>query len=406
EVVWELDGGNAESTSDPRVREVSWAEPGEYIIEVETTDESGEVFVTGAFVRVFESGPQVLGDADGDGDLDQDDVDAVEASLAAQVVRDDSLDLAADINLNGIVDADDLSLMEQAVGDGNDAPVFVEPETGSRGTAITIIHPALLDPSRDIRVQFGSGESYTLSRGAPGYAVALVPPDRTAPEVISMNLLDGDSEVGNLPFTIIAPPVVAEASDRILDVMTDASQALEAVPTLISAWAMATDLSEEEWSVLVGIIEETTEVLAEQQAEFAEAYQLLDPDAQILWEEIALANGLADVETDLSEILDSLTDLLASIDQISFSDSARIVSLICTARQIADISAKVAYINEIVGTVLGYLDFPGASLIPWYGQIVSALSAVSEIISTITDVIDIVMAFIPEFSDSLQVTPS
>ena len=296
----------------------------------------------------------------------------------------------------------DLGWMQDAVDAGDAAPSIAIPDRGSRGTGVRIVHPALLDPGVVVTAELGDVE-LPFTRGLPGYGTAIVPVDAVVGGT-TITLWVDDAIVGSLPFEVLDPPADAAPED-VIDAIDRSLVLLSNLPDLMDEATGALTLGDTEQELLDGLLVETTEILSEQFAEMQATFALLDPEAQALFAEVAFANGLGEV---LVEIGTAEADLLAiqrDMGGLSIGASSRVIQVVCTAQTITDISGEIARINEIVGIALGYLDFPGARLIPFYGTVVAALSNISSIISAITEVIDIISGFLPKIGDSLDVEP-
>ena len=401
--VWDVDGGDVVQ-QDGAAMEVSFSTAGRYLVQVTATDEAGETASAGVLLSVVEGVSFLVGDVDGDGEVAPADLEAAEAQVGGDaLLTEDEFD-RADVDLDGRLDQADLDLIQNAIDDGQGAPAALWPAAGSLGTRLRLIHPLLLNLEDRVQVQFEGSDPMTPMRGKPGYAAFVVPPDQDAAKDIELRLLVNGEEAAAFAFQVLPLPAAsAEPGAKVVEAFEELETLLQYMPGLIHAYADAMQLTEDEQATLRGMLEVSLNSYTAHQAKFIAAFGMMGPDGRAAFEQVALGNGLDDVLADIQDMrtyLESIEEEYGLLnDQISIGAANTLIGVLCAAQQIADISSKVAEINEIASGYLDWFDWWPLNKAPIVGQVITFLSGLSTAIGAITDIIGVVAEYLPEFGD-------
>ncbi|MEO1272802.1 MAG: dockerin type I domain-containing protein, partial [Myxococcota bacterium] len=296
---WEAPGGTFEGPTDTDEVTVRFDTAGPWEIEVVASGPSGEV-QRGVLVRVYANDrpvPWSFGDIDGDGDADAEDQDLLRRHLNAGEALDDGQEERADLDRNGFVEPDDALLFDQLLDQGSELS-WIRPTSGSRGTAVQIAHPALLDPSASVRARFGD-HTVPLTRGAPGYGLVVVPLALDSAQQVELVLETVEGEpLGRFDVAIQEPPTVE--GDELLRAMAMLKEGLAALPPVLEAYvALAAEvpeegegLSEEQGALVVAMAHAAEALLVEEQGQWNALWAELDEAQRTAFAETAVANGL------------------------------------------------------------------------------------------------------------------
>ncbi len=412
-LVWDLDGATSSSAAGNAEQSITFGEPGRYAVSVQATDTAGNTAMAGVVVSVYEASQTFLvGDVDGDGAVASADLGAAQGELSGEApLESRQAYRRADVTLDGRVGADDIALIAQAVDAGADAPTALWPGAGSLGTKVRLIHPALLDVGAEFQVQFGQAVAMTPVRGLPGYATFVVPPDFTTAQDTTVVLLKDGTVMEGFEFEIL--PLPAASSDpgaRVLETMDLLQEQLDQLAPMLMVYFDALGVPEAEQAPIMGMLEVAVSSYSMHREAFVDAFARMEPEGRAAFEQIALANGLEAALGELQEVKTRLAepDFFPGDNQFMSVGTANFVmGVVCTAQQIADISGKVAEINEIASGYLDWFDWWPATSLPIVGQVITFLSSVSTAIGAITDIISAVQPFIPTFGDiRVNVTPA
>lgn len=395
---WELDGGVAEGAADGATITVAFEMPGEHRVLVTATDGAGNSLQTGALLQVFQPGDTfVLGDVDGDGATSLGDAELALAATQRLAQLDPAHADRADILVDGRLTEQDAALIEAAAQTGKGAPIFMSPTSGARGRVVHLMHPALLSPAARALLVFGDAEPVIPVRGRPGYATTFVPMTLDAAATIEIALLVDGEEVERFDFEVLEPAATsAIPGATVLEAMSLLAQVSGALPGAVTELVDAVEFSGDEAKVLQGLASFTSVELAARAAEFETVFAALDPAIQTLYEELALANGLADAIGELHGLAERLSG--AKEGALSVSTTAAIITVVCLIEDIADVSEKLAGINNVVGPILDVLSIGATLLFPPAKPVLAVLSKVSEIVGIVTDVIDLIASFTPKLT--------
>ncbi len=389
---WTAETGEVDGASDEATIRVSFAEPGPHEIVVMATS-GGASVEAGALVVVYEAGPQAFGDVDGDGDADADDVDRLAAHLDASESMDDEEESRADVNRDGEVDEVDAALLEQAAA--GEPIIALQPERGSRGTAIQVIHPLLLDPGAAATLSFDD-EEVPVTRGPPGYALLVVPLEAGAAAGARITLTVGD-ESHDFAFQVLDPPEVT--GNEVVTAYSQLQTAVDAMPMLIEPYLLELELPEAERGVLMATMQAVSHELRTERARFEMLWGELSPEQQAAYAEVAMANGLGDALTELQTLLGRIQSMQ---NEITPATSARIIELICIARDVGKVAKIISRVNNIAGYVIDALWFL-SFFVPPLAPIVAGLGTLNTLIGAVMDVLQMIVEFLPTFGRTLEV---
>ncbi len=410
---WDFDGAEGTAIAmNGSTQQVAFQTPGQYAAEVTATDEDGNQAKAGVLLVVHEAGGAFrVGDVDGDGEVTQTDVDEAIAHIDGTATLTPDEFARADVDLNRKLERLDVELIQSAVDDGTDAPTALWPQAGSLGTKIRIIHPALLDVAAPALLQFGDSDPLSPMRGAPGQATSVVPPDQDSAGLVELKLLVSGEPVQTWDFEILPLPKASdEPGEKLLDAFDLLEDQLQVLPILVDQYLDVLGSSEKNKAAVLGMLEVSIQSFMTHKVAFLEAFQEMEPEGRAAYEQIALANGLDDVLSDLQAVkldLEGGGFLDGAENMITVGQAATVITLLCGAQDIADISDKVAEINEIASGYLDWFDWWPFNKIPVVGQVITFLSTLSNAIGAITDIIGMVAEFLPEFQElEIEVTPA
>ncbi|HWS56060.1 MAG TPA: PKD domain-containing protein [Pyrinomonadaceae bacterium] len=202
---------------------VSFPAPGPYGAQLTATDQDGNVVQAETGVMVFDPTtqapaelglPKQVGDVDGDGQITLTDAHMASKHAGRLELLPADAAAAADIDLDQQVTPDDARLLGQAVAAGEPLPSALLPARGAPGARVTLISPALLDPTADIEI--GVGQSQWVQqplRLVRGYAAFVIPFDatrrgsmRVTPGPVEVRIINNGAVVDTLTFQVVAPP--------------------------------------------------------------------------------------------------------------------------------------------------------------------------------------------------------
>jgi hypothetical protein len=397
---WDYDGGAG--TNDGSAATVSFAEPGQYAVAVDATDADGNTARGGVLLIILEDTAYTVGDVDGDGELTDEDVTQVEQHIGGKLMSHEQF-VRADVDLDGRLTDFDKDLIQAAVDQGGLAPRSMWPLTGSLGTKVRMIHPELLNPAAVVTVQFGEAEPFIPVRALPGHAVFVLPPDFDSAKTISLKLLVDGQENDSFTFKALAPPAPSPEPGRtIVDSVENLGVLMDRMPELIEVYAVVADVSADERAVLLGMVQVAADSYAANSAAFLEAFNQMEDEGKIAFEQVALANGMDQVLGDMQGLQAEMDDpdfIPNGETSITAGQAATLLSVLCAASNISDMSAQVAEINEIASGYLDWFDWWPLNTVPVVGQVIQFLSGLSNAIGAITDIVDMVSQFVPEIGD-------
>jgi hypothetical protein len=203
----------------------SFPTPGLYSAQVTATDQEGHVVQADTGVMVFDpttQGPPELGlptqigDIDGDGLITLKDAHKVSKHAGRLELLPADKESAADVDLDGQVTQADALLLGQAVAAGAPLPSALLPAHGAPGVRVTLISPALLDPTA--KIEIAVGESLWIQqplRTIRGYATFMIPFDAThsgsmqvTPGPVEVRVTSNGAVANTLTFQVEAPPAL------------------------------------------------------------------------------------------------------------------------------------------------------------------------------------------------------
>lgn len=398
---WVVEGGSASGPEGEAEQTLTFDATGDHRVRVVASDGAGGVTETATMVRIYPAGGRhVLGDLNDDTLLTQVDVDMLREELLGRAELTSVARERADVDLDFRIDDDDLAMLEEAVVRGDGAPRRLSPTSGSRGRLVRIIHPGLLNPGAQARVRFGDAEPLLPIRGRPGYATTLVPLIFTEASEVELALEVGGDVVETWRFSILASPETsAEPGDLVVKSMTLLAEVAPRLTERTEALLAAVeDADEADKAPLRAVAATAAEILATEPTRFIEAFSELDPEARALFEELALANGLADAYADLEAAAQTFESGL------SVGASDKMIDAICFARDYVEAMQTVARINTVAASILDGLKLLQLDKIPYVGPVIQTLSAASKLVKVATDIVDYLEGFIPSFDDTIKIT--
>lgn len=411
---------------------VSFSDPGTYAVEVTANDGSEHTASSGALVNVFEgaSVERTVGDVDGDGVVDSADVTAAQGHLDATPLAGEEFH-RADVIATGEIEPLDVDLIQNAADNGGQAPIYLSRSDVYGGTSVLLIHPALLEPAHEVELRFHrdaqAGENAECTslvesgevgaddvmsfRGKPGYMRFVVPMRFTCiqnTETVRLALAvdtgsaTGFEEVETWDLTVDPLPAPsAEPGAMVLGTLEDLGSMMDEAEATVAEYTDVMEAPDEEKAVLRGLTRVAAQKFSEHRKEFNAAFALLDPTTKALFEQLAMANGLAELRSHLDRAMASPN---CPAQKISASHARVLLNVICTAREVAAISQQVAEVNETVSGILDYVSW--GEIVPVVGQAISALNTISSGIALATDIIDAVAQFIPSINQALDLVAS
>ncbi len=403
---------------------VSFSEPGEYDLLVEVR--AGDATALGGLHVVVADPEQnvLIGDVDGNGSVGIEDAEAVSAFLNGAREFDATQFEAADVNLNGYVDGEDLELIEGAAGMGWNAPAYLDTVEAVAGQPVFVIHPLLLDPASRVAVKIESvregswsepclanmrdkphWDEVVSNRFRPGYLSFAVPIKYaclSSPEMARVVLeTDAGSRVVLTENFLVRPlpPASEEPGAKVLETMGRLRMLYASLEETLEPYVEEIGASDDDRATLLGLARAASEAFDEVYGRFYVAFQKLDAPTKRAWERLALGMGL---EEQLQAIQTLQQDLQTLRERKDLTGS--MLKLICTFNTIKDVSDKVAEINEAVTGALEYVDWWPVNKAPVVGPVISFLSALTKIVDIVTGVIDKIAEYVPKVGEKIVVT--
>ncbi len=415
--------------------EVRFSEPGDYLVQVEATDEDGEQTRAGAYIRVFELDPGTpfaVGDLDGDGAVTTSDVELLESYLSGKEPFDRDEAREADVDRNGVVDEVDAVLIQEAVDAGERAPTHLSSLTGHAGARFLMIHPALLHPDRVASVSVttvseGTWDSECLTgleeepradqvpfvRGAPGYLTFALPirfACLTSAEEVSVELTTTDgaeSETFTVGTVTVNPlePAGDPAGDLVLEAMARMRMAMEEAADTLETYADLVGAGDEERAVLMGTWAAALDMLAEAHEQFHVAFEDLDEVTRAMFEQLARSSGLADSVALLRERTETLK-AYQRIPAMTPDQGELMADILCTLHALEDVSIQVASVSMTVGDILGIYEHFPIGRREEIGPILEFIANITVTVHVSIDVAKLVEQYLPSTGDELTAQAS
>lgn len=378
---------------------IQYLEGGLHSVTVGAQAPDGRTASVTTFLLVLESGERpVVGDLDRDGLLTESDI----TLLGAFVTGTGNLELhaweRADIDLNEAVDGVDLGLLQQAVDDGDAAPTYMQPQEGSPGTLVMLIHPGLLEPGASFELEAENDSEIELILLYPGYAQFYVPFNADASTTLELRLLRNDEQLDRFSFEVSELPMPSEnPGATLLHQFELLDQIAIQLPRALYDSFETAGLAQEGLDVLTelfALVDETTSSLSlELQAALATA----TPEQLAALEQLALANGLEESILALEQSLDDLTVL--SQKRGDWERATSFAESLCTIQEITSNVETAGKINDAVFSVLGN---PVVALIPGVGPTLAAIAGTLGSLKPMFDLLGVVAKILPKM-DRLDV---
>lgn len=398
---WSTDTGTWLNDDGAATRTVAFDDEGVHIVDLTVTD-AAEDQDRASFAVVVVDGDNVdpIGDVDGNGTIDQTDLDLLAEFMSEETVPTQSEVAAADLDLDGRLTARDASWLETALSSG-EAPSVVWPTEGARGRRVQVIHPALLDPGASMEMHFGDDQATGPVRQRPGYATTMVPLDATEAAEVDLTLWADGSEVARWTFDVRAP---AEASDTPGSTVIKGLELVESgaaiLKNLAPLWAEEAGLESDPQTLVAVWFDVSLSDVAARAAEAAEAMAAVDRDVMVLFEEIAMANGLAESVASLELVTEELAEFGTS--SLTVAEGEALASIICAINVIADEMEDFADLVDFTGTAVG-AGATAATLVPPLKLIMEIADKVLSVMEIGLDIATYLARFLPEFNDRLGI---
>jgi hypothetical protein len=201
----------------------SFPASGLYGAQLTATDREGHVVQAETGVMVFDAAtqaspelglPKQIGDIDGDGLITLKDAHMVSKHVGGLELLPADKEATADVDLDGSVTREDALLLGQAVAAGKPLPSALLPAHGAPGARVTLISPALLDPTAKIEIAVGESQWVQQPlRAVRGYATLMIPFDAThsgsmdvTPGLVQVRVISYGTVADTLTFQVEAPP--------------------------------------------------------------------------------------------------------------------------------------------------------------------------------------------------------
>lgn len=359
--------------------------------------------------------PALLGDVDGDGGLGLPDALLIEQELADLLpLDDDDARERADINLDGVVDADDLELLSNALVRGDLAPTALKPDSGAPGVGVTIFAPELLDPEVAVSVQIDALPPIVPARAVLGRVDFVIPLDVLSPgtptttaDTVPVALVVDGAIVHTFPFDVVEPfPLPADPKQEMLDLIGSAADAralfLGDLHGFQDFAVSEVSLTNDEIAALFAVMIEVDSQLRELENELAKRIDALPPDAAALVLSVANANGLQDELTKFQSALEART----ADGGVGAAGIAALCALKTSAEVYSSANTWVGYLcNALTVAFLASVALPEPIL---DGPALFAAASACVKYSAITAVPETIFELLPTIGNklSLKATPS
>jgi hypothetical protein len=343
---------------------VSFPTPGLYAANLTATDKDGNVVHAETGVEVFDPNaqappelglPKQIGDIDGDGQITLADAHRVSKHAGRLELLPSAAEPAADIDLDGEITQDDARLLGQAVAAGESLPRALLPAHGAPGARVTVISPALLDPTTKIEIAVGQSQWVQQPlRTIRGYATIMIPFDATnggstqvAPGPVEVRVISNGTVADTLTFQVEEPlPLPADPKAELRKLLDDYVTLLQVNQDAIQQLLDQSLVDGNERQLLLAAFTTAHEDVA---AKFSKMRALLDEPhgeqlARILFL-YANANGYAELRQGMTEVLagsvpatqPGLKSRAANAAKASVDE---ILSSLCRVKKVASLISK------------------------------------------------------------------
>ena len=398
---WDFHGGTpAGGASGEAQQTVAFAAPGQYSVVAQGVDEDGAAAQSGVLIAVVAANEQhVLGDVDGNGKVATKDAELAAAHLSGETLLKPTQFRRADVTTDGLLDETDVQLILEAADGGEKSPTYLWPQQGALGTRVRIIHPALLEAQMVAQILFQGSTAMVPVRILPGYATFVVPPDLTEAGNRLLSLVVDGQSVAQFDFEVLEPfAASAAAGEKLVDALEKASGRMDELQVMIDTYAELIDLDPDSRAVLGGTAGMATGSYAANAEAFLEVFNQMEPQGRAAFEQVALANGLEDVQAALDSVGDAASCALTMPGAYRFltpADSATMLSLLCAVENISAATEQLGAINQISTAYLATFDSWREDELPMVGQVIQFLMDVSLQLDAITGVAGLAVEFLP-----------
>jgi hypothetical protein len=343
---------------------VSFPTPGLYAANLTATDKDGNVVHAETGVEVFDPNeqappelglPKQIGDIDGDGQITLKDAHRVSKHAGLLELLPSDAEPAADIDLDGQITQDDARLLGQAVAAGESLPRALLPTHGAPGARVTVISPALLDPTTKIEIAVGQSQWVQQPlRTIRGYATLMIPFDATSggpthvtPGPVEVRVISNGAVADTLTFQVEEPlPLPADPKAELRKLLDDYVTLLQVNQDAIQQLLDQSLVDGNERQLLLAAFATAHEDVA---AKFANMRALLDEPhgeqlARILFL-YANANGFAELRQGMTEALATSAPATQSSLKSRAPNAAgasvdEILSSLCRVKKVASLISK------------------------------------------------------------------
>ena len=423
---------SADAGSPGETAVFSFTGPGTFMVQVTATDVAGNSATAGAQYQIYEAAEkQSVGTIEGGDVITAADVERLEDYLNGMDSLTADQIAAADVNLDGYIDQNDVELLRAAIGDT--APTYFSADNATIGTSVLVIHPALTDQSAVVTLGFDTTAAGTWDaacqtemqeqenardilflRSRPGYLVFTIPPAYsclTSAETANVVMLVTS---GGLTTVITLkegfrleplPQVTGTPGDLVLDALATMQSSLATMEDGLSEYAETLAADTNERAALVGLMQAAREIFDEQYEEFVAGFDELDDTTRQAWDQMAKARGMDSLTTRMRQErvrMEADIQRLRDSRRMSTSTGQALISLICGFKTMINLSGQVSDINDEIAGYLEYVDYWPVNRLPVVGPVITFLSGVSQIIAAATDIISTVGEYVPQLNDKID----
>jgi len=401
---WDLDGGKTVTDNGESLDQLTavFQAPGNYAVEVTATDAAGNSAQTGVLIAVVgqKEGDRV-GDVDGDGVVDEEDVGLAESHVGGSATLTATQFSRADLDLNGRLTEFDLELLELASAAAGNAPEIIWPDAGAPGAMVRMIHPALLDAEAVAAIQFAGTDSIVPIRMRPGYAAFVVPPELKANPGGELELLADGEVAAAFAFEVLATPEApGPAGEELEAALAEAEQLIAMAAPLFDSYCTAVGATAEQRAALVGMVQVATDSFVANREALVEAYGQMDGGGRAALEQVARANGLDDLSQRMSGLKDRLQQTSGSLPLfIDPGDAAMLLDVLCLVHDVNSVAGQVVEVTSIAANYLGWFDWWPAADSPEVAQVVQFMTEQSALLSVLTSLLGAAAQYLPELGE-------
>ena len=425
QIEWDFDDGATQLGSEVTK---SFTEAGMYKIEVTVLDSIGEQETVSTVVSVFADVPVSVpefagmrfGDVDGNGAIESADVSIVNNHINnAVLITDASTLIAADIDLDNAITANDSALISQAIN--SIWPTYISETSGIPSTPIMFMLPALLNSQAEIEVELSTGQTLTPTRTILGYASFILPIEESSMTTgvfeekdITINIYVNGSVDNTFNFHINKPEELSNPTGTFLKQnIEELDEALIELRTNIDALLTDANATAEERDMVLHILQVAENEILSAQSDYLAILDGIDENTLAFIEKLSVTGNAALINNtnkfsspttinNLSLTISGITAPKSKTWPAGCSVSDRLDRLVRTTDTRAANKDLFAPITETLSTTCNVIT-AGALVFPPIAVVAAGCQSASAALGTGQTLIEVITEVVPTLGSNLNV---